>query len=107
MDASHFSNKALYQIFRDYLAAKYSDEPLDLLMIFLGGDFRLAEDLLADIFLKVPAVFVIGTELEVPPAVIKRRMPGIIQRHDPRATIALVRTLQPETDRIVVIAGTS
>jgi signal transduction histidine kinase len=107
MDASHFSNKALYQIFRDYLAAKYSDEPLDLLMIFLGRDFRLAEDLPPDIFPKVPAVFVIATELEVPPAVLKRRMSGIIQRHDPRATIALVRTLQPETDRIVVVAGTS
>jgi signal transduction histidine kinase len=107
MDASHFANKELYRIFRDYLAAKYQGEPLDLLMVFLGRDFKLAEDLPPDVFPKVPAIFVTASEMEVPQALVQSGIAGIVQRYDPAATINLMRQLQPDLEHIVVIGGTS
>lgn len=107
MDASHFANKELYRIFREYLAAKYAGESMDLLMVFLGRDFKLAEELPPDVFPKVPAIFVIGTEMEVPESIRHSGLAGIVQRFDPAGTIALMRQLQPDLQRIVVIGGVS
>jgi len=107
MDASHFSNKELYQIFSDYLAAKYAGEPLDLVMVFLGRDFKLAEDLPPHVFPKVPAIFLTANELEVPEPLMRSGIAGMVARYDPADTIALMRQLQPDLQKIVVVGGVS
>ena len=107
LDARHFSDEGHYLLFQDYLGRKYAEQNLDLLMVFPSRDFTLAEELPAAVFPGLPVVFVMASEMEVPPDLGKRGITGIIQRFDLRGTLGLVLRLQPETRRVVVIGGTS
>ena len=107
MDASHFSDETHYRIFRDYLAAKYAGQELDLAIVVMARDFTLAERLSSDIFPSLPMVFVTSSELDPPKLVAKGKIPGIIQRLDIENTLKLIRQLKPETRKVVVIGGVS
>jgi signal transduction histidine kinase len=107
MDASHFSDETHYQIFRDYLAAKYAGQELDLAIVVMARDFALAQRLSADIFPSLPMVFVTSSELDPPETVARGKIPGIIQRLDVEHTLKLIGQLKPETRKVVVIGGVS
>ncbi|HUA39448.1 MAG TPA: ABC transporter substrate binding protein [Candidatus Sulfopaludibacter sp.] len=107
LDASHFSDKQHFRLFQDYLGGKYAGQKLDLIMAFPSRDYRLAGELPAALFPDVPVVFVAINEMEVPEAIRKFGVTGIVQRFDLRGTLGLMMRLQPDTRRIVVIGGTS
>ena len=107
LDASHFSDVEHFRLFQDYIGKKYSGQQLDLIMAFPSRDYRLVTDLPKALFPDVPVMFVAVNEMEVPPAVSKSGVTGIVQRYDLRGTLGLIMRLQPDTRRIVVIGGTS
>ena len=107
LDASHFSDKEHFRLFQDYLGRKYAGQKLDLIMAFPSRDYRLAGELPEALFPEVPVVFVAVNEIEVPEAIRKLGVTGIVQRFDLRGTLGLIMRLQPDTRRIVVIGGTA
>jgi signal transduction histidine kinase len=107
LDASHFSDQAHFRLFQDYLGKKYAGQKLDLILAFSSRDYRLAGELPDALFPEVPVVFVAVNEMEVPEAISKLGVTGIVQRFDLRGTLGLIMRLQPDTRRVVVIGGTS
>ena len=107
LDASHFSDKEHFRLFQDYLGRKYAEQKLDLILVFPSRDYRLAGDLPNALFPDVPVVFVAVNEMEVPEAIQKLGVTGIVQRFDLRGTLGLIMRLQPDTRRIVVVGGTN
>jgi signal transduction histidine kinase len=107
LDASHFSDKEHFRLFQDYLGRKYAGKKLDLIMAFPSRDYQLAGELPEALFPDVPVVFVSVNEMDVPEAITKFGVTGIVQRFDLRGTLGLIMRLQPDTRRIVVIGGTS
>jgi signal transduction histidine kinase len=107
LDASHFSDKDHFRVFEDYLGKKYAGRNLDLIVSFPSRDYRLAGELPDALFPDVPVVFVAVNEMDVPQAITKFGVTGIVQRFDIRGTLGLILRLQPDTRRVVVIGGTS
>ncbi len=107
LDASHFSDKEHFLLFQNYLGKKYAGQKLDLIMVFPSRDYRLAGELPDALFPDVPVVFVAVNEMDVPEAIRKLGVTGIVQRFDLRGTLGLILRLQPDTRRIVVIGGTT
>ncbi len=107
LDASHFSDQVHFRLFQDYLGKKYAGQKLDLILAFSSRDYRLAGALPEALFPSVPVVFVAVNELEVPQAISKLGVTGIVQRFDLRGTLGLIVRLQPDTRRVVVIGGIS
>ena len=107
LDASHFSDKEHFRLFQDYLGKKYAGQKLDLILAFPSRDYRLAGELPDALFPDVPVVFVAINEMEVPEAISKLGVTGIVQRFDIRGTLGLIMRLQPDTRRVVVIGGIS
>jgi len=107
LDAIHFSDQAHFRLFQDYLGKKYAGQKLDLILAFSSRDYRLAGELPNALFPEVPVVFVAVNEMEVPQAISKLGVTGIVQRFDLRGTLGLIMRLQPDTRRVVVIGGAS
>ena len=107
LDASHFSDTEHFRVFQDYLGKKYAGQNLDLIMAFPLRDYRIAGELPATLFPNVPVVFVAINEMDVPEAIQKFGVTGIVQRFDLRGTLGLILRLQPDTRRVVVIGGTT
>jgi len=79
------------------LGKKYAGQNLDLIMAFPSRDYTLAGELPSTLFPGVPVVFVAVNEMEVPYAISKLGVTGIIQRFDFRGTVGLIMRLQPDT----------
>ena len=107
LDASRFPDSNHFRLFQNFLEKKYAGQPLDLVLAVPSRDYSLVGALPGRLFPGVPVVFVTVNELEVPPAIGKLGFTGIVQRFDPRGTLDLIRRLQPETQRVVVIGGVS
>jgi signal transduction histidine kinase len=107
LDASHFSGTNHFRVFEDYVGKKYAGQNLDLVIAFPSRDYKLARDLPDALFPEVPVVFVAVNEQEVPLAISKFGVTGIVQRFDLRGTLGLIMRLQPDTRRVVVVGGTS
>ncbi len=105
LDASHFSDQAHFQFFKDYLGKKYAGQNLDLIMAFPSRDYTLAGALPDALFPNVPVVFIAVNELDAPYEISKLGVTGIVQRFDIRGTLGLMLHLQPDTRRVVVIGG--
>jgi signal transduction histidine kinase len=105
LDARHFSDKKYFQLFQDYLGKKYAGQNLDLVMVFPSQDYTLAGRLPDALIPHVPVVFVTVNEQEVPLAVRKPGVTGLVQRFDLHGTLGLIMRLQPDTRRVVVIGG--
>ncbi|HXA44493.1 MAG TPA: ABC transporter substrate binding protein, partial [Candidatus Angelobacter sp.] len=103
----HFSDRAHFVLFQDYLAKKYAHQNLDLIMVFPSGGYSLADGLPEALFPGVPVVFVAGSDMQAPPDLKRPGVTGIIQRCDIRGTLGLIVRLQPETHRVVVVGGNS
>jgi signal transduction histidine kinase len=106
LDASRFPEEGHYQLFREYLQAKYAQNPPDVIVAFLIVKFELAGRLPAELFPGIPVVLGALTEEEVPPEGFGNHVTGIVQRIDFQGALELILKLQPDTERIVVIGGT-
>jgi signal transduction histidine kinase len=105
LDASRFPEESHYQLFREYLRAKYAQNPPDVIVAFLIVKFELAGRFPAELFPGIPMVFAALTEEAVPAAGFGDQVTGVVQRIDFPGALELILKLQPDTERIVVIGG--
>ena len=108
LDDSRFPGETNHRRFREYLREKYALRPPDVLLVFYSGNFELVEAFARDLFPNLPLVAV-GTvgEEEVPRERLGANVTGVVARADISGTMKLIMKAQPETRRIVVIAGSS
>src|SRR5215831_11123618 len=107
LDILRFPTERFQRIFSEYLTEKYAEQPPDLIILVFVGNLGIAGKLLQQLFPETPVIVAGFTEEEVPLEQFGHMVGGIAQRVDPRATIALIVRLQPETRRIAVIGGTA
>lgn len=107
LDTSRFPDPEYYQIFGQYIRNKYSEQKLDLVMMFMARSFALAHTMNTVLATNIPSVFVVLNDLDVPSPPGGRAYTGIFQRPDIPGTFKFIFQLQPETRRIVVIGGVS
>jgi signal transduction histidine kinase len=107
LDASHFSGKEHFRVFQNYIGKKYTANDLDLVLAFPSQDYTLAGELPDALFPAVPVVFVAINEMDAPLEISKLGVTGIVQRFDIRGTLGLIKRLQPDTRRVVVIGGST
>lgn len=107
LDASRFPSPIHYQFFGDYIRNKYAGQKVDLVMMFMARNFRLADEMSKALPTNIPSVFVVLNDMDVPKPPAGRPVTGIFQRSDIPGTIKFIFRLQPETRKVVVIGGTS
>ena len=108
LDVTHFADEQHIAEFKHFLRSRYNDTNLDLVVAFpIQRNYRTAGELPDELFPKVPVVFVSINEMEIPFEISKLGVTGIVQRHDLSGTLNLIRKLQPNTRRIVVLGGNS
>ena len=107
MDLSRFSSNSYKTLLRDFLRAKYADKKIDVAVAIMAPalDFLMAYGNL--IFPETPIVFCgldrgqLGTR-SLPP-----NMFGVLIKREFAPTLELALRLHPETERVVVVSGTS
>jgi PAS domain S-box-containing protein len=107
LDLVRFSTERYRQVFRDYLIAKYSENPPDLVILVYIGNLGITGTLLPQVFPNTPIIVAGFTEEELHPEQFGRAVSGVAQRVNPQATLELIGRLQPEVNRVVVIGGTT
>lgn len=107
LDIVRFPSDSYHRVFRDYLRDKYADDVPDLIVLIYVGNLGVAEKLLEQLFPDTPVVAAGLTEEEYPARLLSTRVTGIAQRSDPSGTIDLLRRLQPEIQRMVLIGGSA
>ena len=107
LDTSRFPGESDRRRFDLYLREKYAQRPPDLLIVNYSRNFELVETLSRRLFPDLPLVTfgVIGEE-EVPRERLGANVTGVFARADLRGTMELIMKAQPETRRIVMVAGT-
>jgi PAS domain S-box-containing protein len=107
IDIVRFPEERTQRIFGEYLAAKYSDSPPDLVILVFVGNLGVTGKILRDLFPATPIVVAGYTEEELRLDQFGPHVSGLAQRVNPKATFELMLRLQPELRRIIVIGGTS
>ena len=107
MDLSRFSSDSYKTLLRDFLRAKYADKKVDVAVAIMAPalDFLMAYGNL--IFPETPIVFCgldrgqLGTRSLTPNTF------GVLIKREFAPTLELALRLHPETERVVVVSGTS
>ena len=107
MDLSRFSSDSYKTLLRDFLRAKYADKKVDVAVAIMAPalDFLMAYGNL--IFPETPIVFCgldrgqLGTRSLTPNTF------GVLIKREFAPTLELALHLHPETERVVVVSGTS
>ena len=91
----------------DYLRTKYAGRRIDLIVTisFLALDFMLENG--DQLFPHTPVVFSSVNESRLPNMVLPPNITGIAVKRDVSRTLDLVLQLHPDTDAVVIPAGTS
>jgi two-component system, LuxR family, sensor kinase FixL len=107
IDILRFPGERFQRIFTEYLTAKYTAQPPDLIVLAFVGSLRIAGELLHQLFPGTPVIVAGATEEEVRAEQFRGPLTGLASRADPRRTLELIFLLQPETRRVIVIGGTA
>jgi PAS domain S-box-containing protein len=107
LDLVRFPNSDYQQIFSQYLKAKYAAYPPDLVILAFVGNLGIPGRLLPRIFRDTPIIVAGLTEEQIRVGEFGPLVSGLAQRVNPRASLQLIRRLQPEVRRVVVINGTA
>jgi len=107
LDLVRFPAERYRQIFKDYLSAKYSESPPDLVILVYIGNLGITGTLLPQLFPNTPIIVAGFTEEELRPEQFGTAVSGLAQRVNPEATLELIRRLQPGVNRVIAIGGTA
>jgi signal transduction histidine kinase len=107
MDASYFPDPEHYKLFGDYIKDKYAGQKIDLVMMFMARDFRLARAMETALPTNIPSVIVVINDMNTSRMPTDRPFTGIYQRSDIQGTFRFIFHLQPETRRVMIIGGVS
>jgi signal transduction histidine kinase len=107
MDLSRFSAAPYMTTFRDFLRAKYSDKKIDVAVAIMAPAF---EFLLANrdvIFPGTPIVFCGLDKRQLGTRTLPPNVYGVLIERDFAPTLELALHLQPATESVVVVSGSS
>lgn len=107
LDIVRFPIERSQRIFTEYLTEKYSDTPPDLVILVFVGNLGIPGNVLGRVFPDTPIVVAGLTEEPLRSDQFGGFVGGLAQRTDPAATLALMRRLQPDLRRLVIVAGTA
>jgi signal transduction histidine kinase len=107
LDANRFPEETHYGLFREYLQAKYAQRPPDLILAFVARKFELAGQLPAELFPNTPVIFGALTDAEIPISRSGAHVTGVVERMDVGGALGIIPTVQPDTQKIIVIGGTA
>ena len=112
LDSARFGEASYLDTLRAYLASKYTEHGLDLLIATTDAATAFVEDRSGALFPGLPLIHTTTTGL--PPTVPvadaaphRRRSTGVTVTLDLARTLALALRLQPGTKRVFVVSGTS
>ena len=107
LDATRFPDPKYYLLFRDYIKNRYSEQNLDVVMLFMSRDFMLAQEISEALATNIPMVIVVANDLTAPTLSNGRPFTGVFRQFDIAGTMQFIFRLQPDTRRVVVIGGVS
>jgi PAS domain S-box-containing protein len=107
LDIVRFPAERTHRIFEEYLAAKYSEFPPDLIILVFVGNLGISGTVLEELFPNTPLIVAGYTEEGLRREQFGPLVSGIAQRVDPESTLELMLRLQPDLRRVVVIGGTA
>lgn len=104
LDANRFADETHYKLFLAYLREKYDERPPNVVVMVLSHGFDLAGVRPDELLPGVPAVFIAVNGSDLPQS-FGTNVTGIVARPDFPGTLNTLFSLQPETDRVVVVGG--
>jgi PAS domain S-box-containing protein len=107
LDIVRFPAERSQRIFTEYLTEKYADFPPDLVILVFVGNVGIPGQVLARVFPDTPIIVAGLTEEPLRRDQFGGFVGGFAQRTDPAATLSLIRRLQPDLRRLVIVAGSS
>ena len=107
LDLARFPADSSQRIFNEYLGAKYSANRPDLIILIYVGNLGLLGKALSQLFPQVPIVVAGFTEEPLRADQFGAPFTGLAHRVNPNATLGLIRQLQPDLRRVVVVNGTA
>ena len=107
MNVSRFNNERDEQVLSDYYSEKYRDKKPDLIMAVMGPALHFLLRHGDEAFPAVPIVFCGADAADIQGVTLPDRVTGILVRRVFAPTIDVVLRLQPDTQRIAVVGGTS
>ena len=107
MDLSRFDSAAYRNLLRDQLRAKYAAKKIDVVVGVMAPalDFLLSHR--DEIFPGIPIVFCGIDRKQYSDRPLPEDVTGVLVKREFSPTLELVAYVQPETERIVMVAGTS
>jgi PAS domain S-box-containing protein len=107
LDLVRFPDERSQRIFSEYLEAKYAHHPPDLIILVYVSNLRTLGKVLSEVFPKIPVIAAGFTEESLTPDQFGISFTGFAHRVNPSATLELMRRLQPNVRRVVVVSGTA
>jgi PAS domain S-box-containing protein len=107
LDLVRFPAEQFQRIFTEYLAEKYADSKPDVVILVFVGNVGIPGKVLAGVFPNTPIIVAGLTEEELQHDQFGGLVGGFAQRTNPAATLALIRRLQPDLRRLVIVSGTA
>ncbi len=107
LDSKRITREGLPAATADYLAQKYAETPLAVIIVSDNSALAFLARYQKAVFGSTPVVFC-GIDDFTPDLLAGLAGPvtGVVQALDPRQTVELIRTLQPDLQRLVVVSGT-
>jgi hypothetical protein len=93
------------RIFSEYLEAKYAQNLPDLVILVYVSNPNDAREVLSEVFPRIPITAAGFTEESLTPDQFGLSFTGFAHRVDPSGTLELMRRLQPNLRRVVVVNG--
>ena len=107
MDLSRFGSDDYLAWFRDYLAAKYRDKQIDVVIGVMGPAFDFLVRNSADVFPGASLVFCGIDRRELNGRTLPPYVTGVILKREFAPTLELVLKLHPDAQRVILAAGAS
>ena len=107
LDASRFDAKAHRQLFADYLRGKYSDGRIEVVVAVMGPALDFLLEHREDLFPGLPIVFCGIDHRELGDRALPAGVTGVLLRREFAPTVEIALALQPETERAILVSGTS
>ena len=107
LDLVRFPAERSRRIFSEYLEAKYAQNPPDLVILVYVSNLTDFGKVLSEVFPRIPIIAAGFTEESLRPDQFGLSFTGFAERVDPSGTLELMRRLQPNLRRVVVVNGTA
>ena len=107
MDLSRFGSNNYRLFLRDFLQAKYADKKIDLVIAILSPSLEFMLNYGSVIFPGTPILFCGVDKTDLGNRSLPPHVRGILLKREFAPTVEVALSLHPNTERAVVVAGTS